>query len=41
MPDQRNLAMNLMDQHKFSEAIPLFKHLINRISSSADPAQCQ
>jgi tetratricopeptide (TPR) repeat protein len=28
MPDQRDLAMNLMDQHKFSEAIPIFRHLI-------------
>ena len=28
MPDQRDLAMHLMDQGKFSEAIPIFTQLI-------------
>jgi tetratricopeptide (TPR) repeat protein len=28
MSDQRNLAISLMDQNKFSEAIPLFNNLI-------------
>ena len=33
MPDQRDLAINLMDQNKFSEAIPVFTKLIETNSN--------